>query len=111
VNYHSQDMTTVKGALDHANTSGGIMVDFSHGNSQKKHKNQLLVCDSVSQQIANGETSICGVMIESNLNEGRQNSPIEYGVSITDACVHWEDTKLMLYQLAKAVQQRRNNIK
>ncbi len=108
MNYHSQDVIAVKNALDKASVSGGIMIDFSHGNSQKVHKNQLLVCENVSQQIANGDSSICGVMIESNLNEGRQNSPIEYGVSITDACIHWEDTKRMLYQLANAVQQRRN---
>ena len=66
-----------------------------------------------AKQIANGSESIVGVMIESNLNEGRQNIPDEgksgliYGQSITDACIGWADTEKVLHRLAKAVQARR----
>jgi 3-deoxy-7-phosphoheptulonate synthase len=82
------------------------MVDCSHGNSSKNHRNQPKVADSISQQLIDGEDSITGVMLESHLHEGRQNVPpegkehLEYGVSITDACIGWEDTKTVLATLA-----------
>lgn len=82
------------------------MVDCSHGNSSKNHRNQPKVADSISQQLIDGEDSITGVMLESHLHEGRQNVPpegkehLKYGVSITDACIGWEDTKTVLATLA-----------
>ena len=91
----------------------GVMVDCSHGNSNKNHKNQPIVARDVAQQLANGERLIRGIMIESNLNEGRQDvlpegpCGLKRGVSITDACIHWEDTVEVLRDLAKAVSQRR----
>ena len=102
----------------------GVMVDCSHGNSKKNHRNQPIVAKEVASQLANGETLIRGVMIESNINEGicrcvrvlmigRQDVPVEgpcglkKGVSITDACIHWEDTVEVLTSLADAVQKRR----
>ncbi|ORX81331.1 phospho-2-dehydro-3-deoxyheptonate aldolase [Anaeromyces robustus] len=90
-----------------------VMIDFSHGNSHKKHKEQLLVCEDVAKQIANGENAIFGIMIESNIEEGNQKVPptgkkdLIYGVSITDACVNFPDTITMLQQLAEAVRERR----
>ncbi|KAL7423362.1 hypothetical protein Q5752_002665 [Cryptotrichosporon argae] len=89
-----------------------LMVDFSHGNSSKNHRNQPLVCDDVAAQIAAGELGITGVMFESNLKEGKQSSNngregLEYGVSITDACVDWETTVGMLDTLSKASVTRR----
>ncbi|KAG5367972.1 Phospho-2-dehydro-3-deoxyheptonate aldolase, phenylalanine-inhibited [Yarrowia sp. C11] len=88
------------------------MVDCSHGNSSKNHKNQPLVASNVAQQIAAGEKSICGLMIESNINEGRQDicdnkEDMKYGVSVTDACINWEDTEKVLEELAQAVKTRR----
>jgi len=89
------------------------MVDCSHGNSQKNHKNQPIVARDVAEQLAHGERLIRGVMIESHLNEGRQDVPpegpsgLKKGVSITDACIHWEDTVEVLRDLAKGVRQRR----
>ncbi|KIJ53073.1 hypothetical protein M422DRAFT_79379, partial [Sphaerobolus stellatus SS14] len=82
-----------------------IMVDCSHGNSEKNYLNQSKVLASVSEQIAGGDTSITGVMIESNINAGRQDVPpegpsgLKYGVSITDGCVDWATTIDMLTQL------------
>jgi len=88
-----------------------IMIDCSHGNSEKKHKNQLKVAASISEQVAVGDTTIMGVMIESNINEGNQKlvpgQPLAYGVSITDACIDLGDTVNVLRQLAIAVQKRR----
>jgi len=90
-----------------------IMIDCSHGNSQKNHNNQPRVVDNICTQLAAGEKHITGVMIESHINEGRQDVPedgpdgLRWGVSITDACVDWERTVAMLDKLNEAVSQRR----
>lgn len=91
-----------------------IMVDCSHGNSQKKHENQLIAAASVAKQVGGGSHAIVGVMIESNINAGNQKlevgKPLRYGVSVTDACIHWADTVTTLRALAAAVQQRRAGV-
>jgi 3-deoxy-7-phosphoheptulonate synthase len=91
------------------------MVDMSHGNSQKQFKKQLIVNKDISDQIASGDQSIFGVMIESNLEEGNQKinslKNLKYGQSVTDACVSWKDTEVMLKLLAKAVDSRREKLK
>lgn len=93
-----------------------IMVDCSHGNSSKDHRNQPLVAACVAEQIASGENGICGLMIESNIAEGRQDVPpqeeggkdaLKYGCSITDACIGFDDTIGVLQTLADAVKTRR----
>ncbi|KAF3356909.1 hypothetical protein VdG1_03467 [Verticillium dahliae VDG1] len=90
-----------------------IMVDCSHGNSNKDHRNQPKVARVVGDQLRQGEASIVGVMIESNINEGNQKVPAEgpaalkKGVSITDACIDWESTLTVLDDLAEAVRERR----
>lgn len=112
-NYDTESIKTAKEKLQKQNLRPRLMVDCSHGNSQKDHKNQPKVASVLAQQIANGEDAIAGVMIESNMNEGNQKVPkegkaeLKFGVSITDACIHWEDTELVLDELAKAVQTRR----
>lgn len=104
------------GIVSDQNKGPKIMVDCSHGNSSKNYKNQPLVADNVAQQIAKGSTAICGVMIESNLAEGRQDVPpeseggknaLKYGVSITDSCIDWATTEEVLERLASAVRARR----
>lgn len=93
--------------------SNGLMIDCSHGNSSKDFRNQPKVLSEVARQISNGQDKIIGVMIESNINEGKQSVPAEgksglkYGVSITDGCVSWETTVDMLKELAQAVKDRR----
>ncbi len=81
-----------------------IMVDCSHGNSSKDHKRQSLVAMNVLEQIQSGQRRVMGFMIESNLHEGRQDwingAPLEYGVSITDACIGWEQTEKLLSDCA-----------
>ena len=87
------------------------MVDCSHGNSLKDHLRQPLVVKDVAHQIAEGSKSILGVMIESHINPGRQDLKnkveLEYGQSITDACIGWHETVMLLDLLAKAVNGRR----
>ncbi|KAK9383619.1 uncharacterized protein V2V93DRAFT_319287 [Kockiozyma suomiensis] len=91
-----------------------IMVDCSHGNSNKDFRNQPKVVDSICSQLAKGQTGIMGVMIESFITEGKQDSEkkmrgeeFTYGQSITDACISWESTESVLAALAKGVQERR----
>ncbi|ROO30080.1 3-deoxy-7-phosphoheptulonate synthase [Salinisphaera japonica] len=108
------DADAVAGAiaqLGQADLPGYVMIDFSHANSRKQHKKQLEVGDDVGGQIAAGSKAVFGVMIESHLKEGAQKlvpgmAP-EYGVSITDACLGWEDTEKLLGDLAHAVSERR----
>lgn len=90
-----------------------IMVDCSHGNSLKDHRNQPKVAKVVADQIRKGSTKICGLMIESNIEEGNQKVPAEgksglkYGCSITDACISWSDTEDVLKMLADSIKERR----
>lgn len=88
------------------------MIDLSHANSSKQHRRQVDVAADVAQQIAAGETRISGVMIESHLHEGRQDivegQALQYGVSLTDACISMEQTIPVLEQLAAAVRARRS---
>jgi 3-deoxy-7-phosphoheptulonate synthase len=87
------------------------MVDFSHANSRKDYKKQVEVARDIATQMANGEDRIFGVMVESHLKEGRQDLKpgiaLDHGVSITDACIGWEDTLTVLDVLADAVKKRR----
>ncbi len=85
-----------------------MMVDCSHANSQKDHRKQLDVLDNIAQQVKAGSRHILGVMVESHLVEGKQPIPqdlsqLQYGQSITDACVSFDQTATMLRKLAKAI--------
>ena len=110
-NYSAAHVSEVKAGLEKAGLPPRIMIDFSHANSSKQFKKQLDVATDVSGQIAGGDASIMGVMIESHLVEGNQSlesgEPLVYGQSVTDACIGWDDTDAMLRQLAAAVQARR----
>ncbi|KAL7798530.1 3-deoxy-7-phosphoheptulonate synthase [Trichoderma ceciliae] len=112
-NYDAESIANAKAALEKKGTPPRLMVDCSHGNSLKDHKNQPKVANVVAEQVAKGETAIMGLMIESNINEGNQKVPeegksgLKYGVSITDACINWADTEEVLDVLAEAVKQRR----
>jgi 3-deoxy-7-phosphoheptulonate synthase len=88
-----------------------LMIDASHGNSQKKPENQALVAADIARQVAEGETRIFGVMVESHLLAGRQDlkpgQPLTYGQSITDGCLGWDDSVSVLETLAEGVRKRR----
>jgi 3-deoxy-7-phosphoheptulonate synthase len=97
--------------LGAAGLASRVMVDFSHGNSRKDFKRQMEAARDVAGQLAAGEDRIFGVMVESHLKEGRQDlvpgKPLDYGKSITDACLGWEDSVVLLDLLAQAVRDRR----
>ena len=88
-----------------------VMVDCSHANSSKQHRRQIDVAADIARQVAGGERRIMGVMVESHLHEGRQDlkpgQALAPGVSITDACIGWDDTVPLLRSLAEAVRARR----
>lgn len=115
-NYGPDSVAAAKEAISKSSEPGiKLMVDCSHDNSGKDYRVQPKVLDSVVSQIEKGQDIIIGVMIESNINEGKQSPPkdggdkkdLKYGVSITDGCVSWETTVDMLTKLSKAVQARR----
>ena len=93
-----------------AGLSPSIIVDCSHGNSSKDHTRQTLVAENVATQIKGGNRSISGLMLESNIKAGNQSlgtgpRELEYGVSITDACIDWETTERLLRELASRLQE------
>lgn len=113
-NYDAASIAQAESQLKEAGLAHKIMVDLSHANSNKDYRNQKLVAKSVCDQIAEGNSSIFGVMIESHLNEGSQKlvpgKTLEYGKSITDACVGWDETETLLGSLAGAVRERRERL-
>jgi 3-deoxy-7-phosphoheptulonate synthase len=103
-NYDSVSIAICERELEKAGLPGSIVVDCSHGNSNKDPGLQTLVAENVVNQILEGNRSICGVMLESNLHWGNQPIParradLAYGVSVTDACIDWETTEGLLQSL------------
>ncbi|KAI3395196.1 hypothetical protein diail_1690 [Diaporthe ilicicola] len=116
-NFDKENVQKAKEVLTKKGQKQAIMIDCSHGNSNKDHRNQPKVAKVIGDQLREGEKSIIGVMIESNINEGNQKVPAEgpaalkKGVSITDACIDWDCTVAVLEDLAEAVRQRREKNK
>lgn len=136
-NYDAQSIQEAKAKLIAKGLPARLMVDCSHGNSEKNHKNQPKVAAVLSEQMASGEDAIMGVMIESNISEGNRLSirdlllgelrmltvtgnqkippegkaGLKYGVSITDACIGMEDTEATLENLAQGVRARREKLR
>ena len=110
-NYQKEHVDSTLELLRKAGMSRGVMVDTSHANSEKNHDNQPKVAADLAAQVASGNRGLTGVMIESHLKPGRQDTtpgkPLEYGVSITDACIGFNQTVPVLEELARAVGQRR----
>ena len=129
-NFDKESVQKAKETLSKKKQKQVLMIDCSHGmwsilpdhsttaylsagNSNKDHRNQPKVAQTIGDQLREGETAIIGVMIESNINEGNQKVPpegpanLQKGVSITDACINWETTEAVLEQLADAVRTRR----
>jgi 3-deoxy-7-phosphoheptulonate synthase len=100
-NYDSVSVAEVETALKKAGMAPRIVIDCSHGNSNKDYRLQPIVMESVIQQIINGNTSMVGLMLESNLAEGSQSIPadlsqLQYGVSVTDKCINWLETERII---------------
>ena len=104
-NYDSVSVSICEQELSAEGITPNIMVDCSHANSNKDHNLQPLVLDNVANQILEGNTSIVGAMIESHLKAGNQKlssnpDEMEYGVSVTDACIDWETTESSILGMA-----------
>ena len=110
-NYDAAHVEDAARQLASAGLEQRLMIDFSHANSSKDYKRQMDVCEDVATQVAAGDDRIIGVMVESHLQPGRQDlvpgKPLAYGVSITDACIGWDDSAKLLERLAEAVRGRR----
>ena len=105
-NYQAADVAECENQIHKAKLNARLVVDCSHGNSSKDHRRQKEVCEDVFNQIALGNKSIIGIMLESHLNEGNQSSDkplaeLKYGVSVTDACIDWDTTEALLNQGSK----------
>ncbi|WP_434667564.1 3-deoxy-7-phosphoheptulonate synthase AroG [Aeromonas sp. NJAU223] len=109
-NYSAAHVSEVVKGLDKAGLPQKVMIDFSHANSSKQFKNQMRVAEDVADQLRGGSQAVFGVMVESHLVEGRQDlvegCELTFGQSITDACISWDDTELLLRNLADAVATR-----
>jgi 3-deoxy-7-phosphoheptulonate synthase len=109
-NYKFEDVENVSQILVKNSLNNSIMVDASHANSQKDYKKQRIVIQDIVNQILNGNTSICGVMLESNIVEGRQDvnkkENLVYGQSITDACIGWDETELLINKISEVIDKR-----
>ena len=110
-NYHKADIDAACALLHAARLREQVMIDVSHANSSKQHSKQISVAAEVAAQIAAGDQRITGIMIESHLEEGRQDhvagQTLQRGVSVTDACISFAQTLPVLEQLAQAVRTRR----
>ncbi len=107
-NYDEVSIKRCETELAAAGLKQNIMVDCSHANSNKDHNRQPMVAREVARQIRGGNSSIMGLMIESNLAEGNQSlnadrTAMRYGVSVTDACIDWETTESLLRELAEEI--------
>jgi len=113
-NYDPESIREAAEKLEKARLHPAIVVDCSHANSGKDPVRQAIVCRDIAGQVAAGEQSIVGVMVESHLVAGTQKmlpgQPLTYGQSITDACMAWEDTEVLLESLAEAVRKRRGAV-
>ncbi|KAI9041427.1 3-deoxy-7-phosphoheptulonate synthase [Aspergillus affinis] len=114
-NFDADSVKATKELLRSKGERDVLMIDCSHGNSSKNHRNQPKVLKTIEDQLRQGEDGIIGVMVESNIREGNQKATArlegcEKGVSITDACIDWETTETSLRSLADAVQARRAHV-
>src|SRR4030095_10075021 len=110
-NYDAESVKRCEEALEKEGLRKSIMVDCSHGNSNKDHRRQPVVFDAVIDQVVRGNRSIVGMMVESNLEEGNQPIPqdlsqLKYGVSVTDKCIDWKTTEEMVMKGYEALKGR-----
>lgn len=107
-NYAPDDIARAAALVTDEGVTRPVMVDCSHDNSGKDHSRQTHVGRGVLKQVRDGQHAIMGLLLESNLKPGRQtwkeDVQLAYGVSITDACIGWEETEAFLYEAAETVQ-------
>ncbi|MGB0866985.1 MAG: 3-deoxy-7-phosphoheptulonate synthase [Granulosicoccaceae bacterium] len=104
-NYDASHVAAIEAELDKAKLPAKLVVDCSHGNSYKNHELQPTVAKDAAEQIVAGNRSILGLMLESHINAGAQKlldrANLQYGVSITDACIDWETTETLLLEMSE----------
>lgn len=103
-NYSPEDVAQCETAMLKAGLRPALMIDCSHGNSDKDYRRQPGVAQSAIDQIKKGNRSIIGLMLESHINEGNQSSEqprseMKYGLSVTDACINWNVTEALLREM------------
>lgn len=112
-NYDAKSIAAVVEKLKEKHLNPRVMVDCSHGNSGKDHRKQIHVIEDIISQIKEKDHAILGIMIESHLMEGSQqlspNAPLKYGQSITDSCICFKDTEMLLEKLARSVNHNRHS--
>jgi len=110
-NYDAASVSAVCATLAASGLPQRVLIDCSHANSRKDYQRQTEVANDIGRQIAGGERRIVGLMVESHLKAGRQDlvagQPLEYGKSITDPCLGWEESLPVLERLAESVRKRR----
>ncbi len=110
-NFDSVSVSLAEQALEDAGLPKRLMIDCSHANAHKDHKRQPMVARNVLEQLLNKNQSIIGMMLESHLKEGNQKlvtaDTLEYGVSITDACIDWETTESLLLEMDQALNEKK----
>jgi 3-deoxy-7-phosphoheptulonate synthase len=114
-NYDAASVAAACKELEAAKLPGTLMVDCSHANSSKQHERQVDVSRDIAAQVAGGSRQVFGLMIESHINAGAQkftpgkddSASLEYGKSITDACIGWDDSLKVLDILSDSVKARR----
>src|SRR5262249_2918254 len=109
-NYSAADVARAAEMVASEGVARPVMIDCSHGNSRKDYTRQPVVCREVLAHLAAGGGAIMGLLVESNLEAGRQDwiagTPLRYGVSITDACIGWGETESLLSEIAAAARTR-----
>jgi 3-deoxy-7-phosphoheptulonate synthase len=110
-NYDAASVQAACAELARAKLPGRLMIDCSHANAAKDYRRQAAVAVDIGRQVAGGERRIIGAMVESHLVEGRQDlapgKPLVFGQSITDSCLGWDESVILLEHLAEAVKERR----
>ena len=115
-NYDAQSVEAACKSLEASGLPGTLMVDCSHANSAKQHQRQIDVAKDIAAQLSGGSRRIFAIMVESNLQAGAQKftpgkdsvAGLEYGKSITDACIAWDDSAAVLETMSEAVKHRRS---
>ena len=110
-NFSFEDITRAAKVVKDENIARPVMVDCSHGNANKDYTRQIEVCRDIIRQLPDGRARIMGVMLESNLQAGKQSwkegVKLQYGVSLTDACIGWDQTEELLNEMAAALKGKR----
>lgn len=114
-NYYPEDVAAAQAEMEKVGYNPAIVVDCSHANTNKDYRRQGQVAFNILEQIENGNQNIVGLMLESHLNAGNQKltadlSELKYGVSITDACIDWQETEQLIKTYAQRMKAVINNL-